>query len=259
MAARKLYAERPGWGKDFDYDEGRHLVAYQYAARLARGRRVLDAGCGEGFCTQVLADIAAEVVGVDYSPEAVAVARELWHKPNLAFRVVDLARDPDDGDHFDVVLSFQVLEHIYDDLAFVRRLASKLNTGGLLVITTPNVLYSPSENPCHVREYHAEQLRALLGAVFTKVEILGTFGSAEVTAFDRRRKAAVERILKLDPLGLRRLLPRKFLFPIFAQLGRLVRRQAHKITAGKKITVDDFEIRPGDLREAMDLVALCRL
>ena len=94
--ARKLYAERPGWGKDFDYDEARHLVAYRYASALAAGKRVLDAGCGEGFATQTLADSAREVVGADYHAESIATAKARWRRPNLEFRVIDLASaEPD--------------------------------------------------------------------------------------------------------------------------------------------------------------------
>ena len=90
MPSRKLYAERPGWGKDFDYDEGRHLAAYIKAAELAPGARVLDAGCGEGYGTQTLPSVAASVVGVDYSAEAIATCRRRWQAPNLEFRVCDL-------------------------------------------------------------------------------------------------------------------------------------------------------------------------
>src|SRR3990167_191164 len=139
MASGKLSAERPGWGEDFDYDGGRHLVAYQYGARLAAGRRVLDAGCGEGFCTKTLATSAAEVVGIDYSAEAVAFAASHWKAPNLSFRQHDLSGDEAlDGAPFDVVLNFQVIEHIAADAAFVRRLRSLVAPKGVVMITTPN-------------------------------------------------------------------------------------------------------------------------
>jgi 2-polyprenyl-3-methyl-5-hydroxy-6-metoxy-1,4-benzoquinol methylase len=255
---RKLYAERPGWGPDFDYDEGRHLVAYQFARRLAAGKRLLDAGCGEGFCTQELADVAHTVVGVDYHAESVATARRKWQKPNLAFEVVDLTKDKPAAAPFDVVLNFQVLEHVEDDLGFVRNLASALAPGGTLMLTTPNAAMSFSENPCHLREYTAAELNALLGKVFAHVEMLGVFPNARVEAFDRERRRAVERILRLDPLNLRRLLPERIVHVAFARLGQLVRRQAHGATGGAKISLEDFEVRAGELERALDLVAVCR-
>src|SRR5512139_1418061 len=93
MDQRKLYAERPGWGPDFDYDEGRHLIAYRYARELARGRRVLDAGCGEGFPTRALAETASSVVGADYHAGAIATARQRSPLGNLRYEVADLT-DP---------------------------------------------------------------------------------------------------------------------------------------------------------------------
>lgn len=255
---RKLYAERPGWGEDFDYDEGRHLVAYRYAAALCAGKRVLDAGCGEGFCTQELAKTAASVVGVDYHEEAVATARRKWQTPNLSFRVLDLMREAAGAGDFDLVLNFQVLEHVEDDLTFLRNLRAALAPGGILVLTTPNAKMSFSENPCHLREYSADELRARLERVFSSVELKGVFGNPRVVEFDEQRRKAVERILRLDPLGLRRLLPEPLLHTAFARLGQLVRRKARKASGTQAIGAEDFVIRDDDLDRALDLVALCR-
>jgi len=255
---RKLYAERPGWGKDFDYDEARHLVAYRYAASLAAGKRVLDAGCGEGFATQTLADTAARVVGADYHAESIATAQARWMRPNLRFRVLDLAAaDPDE--FFDLVLNFQVIEHISDDRAFVGKLFRWVAPGGTLMLTTPNKAQSFSENPCHLREYTAEELERLLRTAFGEVKILGVFGNARVMEFDRSRRQAVERILRLDPLGLRHLLPERLMHAAFARLGQLVRRVAHRSVGNEDIAIEDFAIRTSDdMSLATDLVALCK-
>jgi SAM-dependent methyltransferase len=254
---RKLYAERPGWGEDFDYDEARHLVAYRYALGLVRDRRVMDAGCGEGFATRVLTETAREVVGMDYHAEAIATAKDKWVRPGLSFRTVDLATaEPDDA--FDVVLNFQVIEHVPDALRFAERLHDWVAPGGTLMITTPNAVQSFSENPCHLREYSAVELGTLLRQVFPEVKLLGVFGNERVEAFDRGRRRAVERILKLDPLGLRRLLPERLLHVAFARLGQLVRRVAHRGVGAAPIRIEDFHIGTGDLGRAVDLVALCR-
>jgi 2-polyprenyl-3-methyl-5-hydroxy-6-metoxy-1,4-benzoquinol methylase len=254
----KIYAERPGWGPDFDYDEGRHLAAYLFAARFAAGRSVLDAGCGEGFGTKTLSKVARQVLGIDYSEEAIASARALWKYPNLEFRTLDFTDPRSELGTFDLVLNFQVLEHIVDDLAFVRSLARCVAPGGTLLMTTPNALHTFSPNPCHVREYRSEELHALLSRVFDDVELLGTFGNEDVLRFDSNRRAAVQRILRLDPLGLRHLLPQRLLLAAFAQLGRLVRRQAHRAGNGRRLSAQDFEIRQGELSQSIDLVAVCR-
>ncbi len=255
----KLYAERPGWGEGFDYDEGRHLAAYLYARNLAPGLRVLDAGCGEGFGTEYLAEVAASVTGVDYSPEAIDSARRRWSRPGLEFRVKDLVAVEPDGETWDLVVNFQVLEHIDNDLEFLRRLRSCVAPGGRLMLTTPNILQSVSENPCHVREYRPEEFERRIASVFDDFSLLGVYGNEKVREFDRKRAEAVARILRLDPLGLRRLLPEAVVYPIFARLGKLVRRQARAAAGSAPIGPADFEIRGGALAEALDLVAICRV
>ena len=256
--ARKLYAERPGWGKDFDYDEARHLAAYRYAASLAAGKRVLDTGCGEGFATRTLADVAARVVGADYHAESITTAVERWQRSNLEFCVLDLASAVP-NELFDVVLNCQVIEQIPDDRAFVAKLARWVTPTGTLMLTTPNKLQSFSENPCHLREYTADELEALLRSAFSEVKILGVFGNARVLEFDRSRRRAVERILRLDVFGLRRILPERLLHLVFARLGQLVRRVAHRSVGNEEIVLEDFTIREADdLTGATDLVALCK-
>src|SRR5215467_1277008 len=64
-----------------------HLARYAFAARLARGKRVLDAGCGAGYGSAELARAALSVVGIDISAEAVAYAGANYQLPNLTFEV----------------------------------------------------------------------------------------------------------------------------------------------------------------------------
>ncbi len=257
-ADRRFTGERPGVGEPFDYDQARHLSAYRYAFALAPGKRVLDAGCGEGFGTQLLADVAASVVGADYSSDAIAFCRQTWHKPNLRFVQLDLTAPGDFADTFDLVTNFQVLEHIRDDRAFLEALKARLAPGGTLLLTTPNRLRSFSENPYHVREYTAPELRRLLEGVFGDVILRGMHGSEKVLAFDRAREQSVKRILRLDPLGLRNVLPKALVNFAFARLAVLVRRQARASAGQTRITPDDFAVRDDALDEALDLVALCR-
>jgi SAM-dependent methyltransferase len=249
--------ERPGHGDNFDYDEARHLAAYDYAATLAGGKRVLDAGCGEGYNTQSLARVAAHVTGVDYSAEAIAFCKRTWTAPNLRFEHVDLTRPGGFEDTFDLVVNFQVLEHIEDDRAFLEALRARLAPGGALLLTTPNRLMSFSENPYHVREYTADELRRLLDQVFGSVALHGMRGNDKVTKFDEARRRSVERILRLDPLGLRNLLPQGLINFAFARLANLVRSQAKSAAGDERIVPADFFVSDEQLDRALDLVALC--
>lgn len=253
----RFTGERPGRGPDFDYDEARALAAYHYARTLAAGRSVLDAGCGEGFGTATLAAVARTVVGVDYSADALAAARRAWPRPNLRFLqhdLTDLARFPET---FELIVNFQVLEHLADPTPFLAALKAHLAPGGRLLLTTPNRLTSFSENPYHLREYSPGELRALLATVFPRVRLLGVHGNAKVTAFDRARAQAVRRILRLDPLGVRRVLPAWLVTFAFSRLAVLVRRRVRSTVAREPIAPEDFTVAERDLESAIDLVALC--
>ncbi len=259
MTRRKLSAERPGRGAEFVYDEARHLAAYRYARGLARGADVLDAGCGEGFGTVMLADDARSVLGIDYAESAVAAARAAYPRPNLAFRRLDAHDLPALDERFDLITNFQVIEHLPDPVKFLAAVRAVLRPGGRLMLTTPNRLTTISENPVHLREYTAEELDALLRPLFSEVAIWSMTGSEKVRAFDEQRARQVRRILRLDPLGLRHRLPERLVHFAFAQLGALVRRRAQRAAAETRtIGLDDFRVVEERRPDALDLVALCR-
>ncbi len=257
-AATRFTGERPHWGEGYDYDEARHLAAYRFAAAKAAGLRVVDAGCGEGWGTVSLAENATSVLGLDYSADAVAFCRQRWGSSHVEFRQADLTREPSEGESGDLVCNFQVIEHIQDPLPFLEGLRARIAPGGCLVLTTPNRLRSVSENPYHVREYTAPELAELLGGVFGSVEILGMHGNDKVEAFESARAASVARILRLDPLGIRNMLPRGLVLWAFAKLSAVVRRSARQSTSQEKLTPSDFHVDAAEVDRALDLVAICR-
>jgi 2-polyprenyl-6-hydroxyphenyl methylase/3-demethylubiquinone-9 3-methyltransferase len=101
------------------------------------GRKALNVGCGAGLLAEPLTRLGAEVVGLDASPELVAVAREHAAAHGLAidYRAGEL--DQLDGE-FELVTCMEVIEHVADPAAFVRTLAMRLARGGLLILSTPN-------------------------------------------------------------------------------------------------------------------------
>ena len=89
-----------------------HLARYRLAARFARDRRVLDAACGEGYGAGILAAAGAKsVTGVDIDPVTVAHARQRY---GLQFERADIAELPYPDDGFDLVVSFETIEHVRD-------------------------------------------------------------------------------------------------------------------------------------------------
>lgn len=242
----------------FAPDMARHLAAYHLIGPLVAEKRVLEAGCGEGYGVRWMAAHAAEVVGVDYDETAIRLATERNRDVgNVRFERVDLLelarRQPGT---FDVVTNFQVLEHLEDPRPFLEAAAACVRPGGCLVLTTPNRLASVSENPYHVHEYVADELEETLRPFFDRVEVKGIIGSDRVYAFEQARGAQAQKILRLDPLGLRHRLPDAFVKFVFARLALLVRsRVAAEDGALTQLTPSDFSIATEEPPQWIDLVA----
>jgi SAM-dependent methyltransferase len=245
----------PAASGDFVVDLERHLAAYRFAAERAVGRSVLDAGCGEGYGAAMLAEHATRVVGMD-RPEAVHVASARHSGPRLEFRPQNLERLDEIREVFELVVSFQVIEHVPDPVGFLRGLAGRVAPGGELIVTTPNRLMSVSENPYHLREWTAPELLALAAPVLPGVSLVGVHGSPRVIAYERARGEQVQRILRLDPLGLRRLVPEVIVRNVFPRLASLVRRRLREGGATAGVGAEDFRVGGDDLAGALDLM-LC--
>jgi SAM-dependent methyltransferase len=257
MSEATFTGERlPGGGEgEFAVDMERHMAAYRFAAERAAGRSVLDAGCGEGYGAAFLANVAGRVVGADRE-EATSVAAARHHHPRLTFRTFDLAELARFGERFDLVVSFQVIEHLPDPVGFLRGLVACTNPGGMLIVTTPNRLMSVSENPYHLREWTAPELLELAAPVVPGVRVLGMHGSERVLAYERARGEQVQRILRLDPLGLRRLLPEFVVKSVFPRLAQIVRRRLSAGSTLPAIGPEDFWVRGDELDRPLDLVLL---
>ena len=134
--------------------------------------RVLDAGCGSGYGAAYLAglDPALQVVGIDLSEEALAYARPRYGGPNLHFAHGDcLTLEFADGE-FDLVMAFEVLEHLTEPASFLQQARRVLRPSGHLLVSTPNRRYYSEErryvNPFHTREYDASEFASLLEEFF---------------------------------------------------------------------------------------------
>ena len=216
----------------------RHLAVYEWIAGRVGGLRVTDLACGEGYGSAVLAESAAEVVGIDANPEAHDHARLRYGGRGVTFErgLVEEFEGP-----CDAVVFLQTIEHVSDPGALCERIAAAAPAA---YISTPNrlTLAPPgaerSGNPWHVREYTATEYRALLEPRFATVEILGLHHARKLRVHELAIRAGWDRLhpaLHITKPFYDRFIP--------------------------AISASDFALRTEDeapLDRALDFVAVCR-
>ena len=222
----------------------RSKLAYVEAARRVDGR-VLEIGTGTGYGVDIIAPSAVEFVTIDKTR-----SEELGTLPeNVEFSVAKVPPLPFDDESFDYVVSFQVIEHIRRDRAFVEEVRRVLRKGGKFIVSTPNRPMSLTRNPWHVREYTAAEFKALLSD-FSAVETLGVAGNERVWDYYAKNRESVHRIMRFDVLRMQWWLPRWLLQLPYDVMNRLNRRRLHQanrsLTEG--IMMDDYELREVDDR-----------
>src|SRR5271156_1408333 len=173
----------------------RHQVVYQRLAPRCAGREVLEAGCGEGYGADLIAGIARRVVAVDYDEAAVAHVRSRYARVQVM--QANLAQLPLPDASVDVVVNFQVIEHLWDQAQFVSECARVLRPSGVLMVSTPNrITFSPGRdtpiNPFHTRELNADELSELLvDAGFASVSMSGVFHGPRLAEMDARHGGSI--------------------------------------------------------------------
>lgn len=155
-----------------------HWHRYAFATVFAEGRRVLDAACGEGYGSAWLARRAASVLGVDLCAETIAHARRRYQGlPNLSFLVADVTDLPESLGRFELIVSFETLEHVEQQERMLAGFARLLTEDGLLLISSPERrVYSEKSgyrNPYHLRELDRGELETLLRGHFPTFHLYG--------------------------------------------------------------------------------------
>jgi len=239
----------------FGVDLARHRAAYVHAIERAKGEgctRLLELGCGTGYGTAQLADSLEWVVAVDrISPDP-----EARHE-RVQFIRADLNGIPLTPASFDMVVSFQVIEHLDDPSIYLEAISRALRPGGVALLTTPNLLTSDCENPFHVHEYTASELESCLSPYFEEVEMLGITATPETMVYFDERLRRIKSIMRVDPFGLRHKMPRGLIDWLFARFAIIVRRGIQQKDGLPDASVDDFPVVAGDER-CLDLFAVCR-
>lgn len=149
-----------------------HLVRYGFVQKYVKNKKVLDIASGSGYGSRMLAEAGAQVIGVDISLEAVENAKKNYHHENLEFRVGSGEELVDKDKEFDIVVSFETIEHLKKQDKYLGELARVVREDGLVFISTPNIDVFGQKNPYHFKEYTEDDFQSELSAYFKNVHIL---------------------------------------------------------------------------------------
>jgi GT2 family glycosyltransferase/ubiquinone/menaquinone biosynthesis C-methylase UbiE len=154
-----------------------HYHRYAMVHDIVRQKEVLDLACGEGYGSSFMADVALSVVGVDISDEAIQNALTTYIKPNLSYQQGNAIALDFANASFDVVVSFETIEHLAEQAEMLAEIKRVLRPNGLLVISSPNrLIYSEESgehNDFHVKELNFKEFDDLLTAQFRAIQYFG--------------------------------------------------------------------------------------
>jgi len=180
-----------------------HIARYVFASRLARGKRVLDLGCGTGYGTAEISKYAASVTSLDISSDAVAYLQQNYAQPHIRVLQASAAAIPLRDASFDLVVAFEVIEHITEWRELLTDVRRVLAPGGQLVVSTPNKSYYAESrklsgpNPFHEFEFEFEEFKAALEEFFPHV-LLFTENHADGIVFKPVTNAPVSADIRVE-------------------------------------------------------------
>ena len=233
----------------------RLLKPYIYVKDKVAGT-VVEIGCGDGRGIEMLAPKSKRYIALDKNTDEIK-KRAAAH-PNLEIIEATIPPIREIADNTaDVLISFQVIEHILNDALFLEEIFRILKPGGKAYLTTPNIKMTLSRNPWHIREYTAEELGLLSGAIFDKVEMLGIAGNERVMEYYEQNKRSVERITRFDVLNLQHRLPSSLLKVPYELLNRLNRNrlQSQDDQLVKGLSHEDYLVS-NQPEESLDLLLI---
>lgn len=162
----RLVPGTPSWDRYY-YE---HRQRYETFAPLVVGKNVLDAACGVGYGSQILALAGAKhVTGIDIASDAIQEAKAHFCEANTSYQEADVTHLPFPDGSFDAAISFETIEHLQSPRLFVQELNRVLKLGGLLIISTPNRDFgvkTSKANPYHLSDMNFNEFTDLIGEFF---------------------------------------------------------------------------------------------
>ncbi len=184
-----------------------HLARYLAAADYIRGRRVLEAGSGSGYGACLMQILrAGEILAVDIDPASVQLAQQRYGDAKLRYIVDDCQELSKVPGPFQVICSFEVLEHMPEPERFLRRAGQLLADDGVLLLSTPDRACLPPlvngkpRNPHHLHEWYQAEFQAMIAAHFDDVEFRAQVQSAALTTRREAVAALRQGLMWANPL-----------------------------------------------------------
>lgn len=154
-----------------------HFHRYAIVRNFIMGKDVLDLACGEGYGSNLMAKDARSVTGVDISGKIIKHATKKYKRSNLTFHQGNAIATGISDNSFDVVISFETIEHLSEQEQMIAEIQRLLRPEGILVISSPNrAVYNQEiseENHFHVKELDFQEFDALLKPHFSGIEYYG--------------------------------------------------------------------------------------
>jgi len=238
----------------------RSLAVYEFAKLYSRGKKVLDVPCGAGHGLLHCAGETLTLVGCDLSQGALQYAKKMSPHHSIHFCCGDLFKLPFRDESFDVVLSFQVVEHFTSVQSYFQEMLRVLKRGGTFLIATLNKEQTTSGlNPFHVKEYAYPEFEATVRSFFPNAKFFGLMGSERYMKLRRAEGRFGKLFMILDPWGLRHKLPRRFWegsYTLCTYWVNFIVTNRHR-SETDHLTLGDFKMVEENLSKTLDFVAVC--
>lgn len=146
-----------------------HMTRYFFASQFVKNKIVLDIACGSGYGSKIISDRGAKfVTGVDISEEAILYCKQEYANESIDFIKGGVERIPLGDGSVDVVVSFETIEHVSQDMqkTFLKEVKRVLKKDGVFIVSTPNALVYPKGNEFHVYEMSPSEFRSALNEQF---------------------------------------------------------------------------------------------
>ena len=252
--------ERPSFEDSNNVTVKRCFFAYEFAVSYVKGKHTADIGCADGYGTQYLADYTQSTIGVDYSEATLVEARKKHiAKTNLSFISGSVPPIPLPDESLDVLTAFQFIEHIHDRAGFMKDVKRVLKPGGIFLCSTPNNKMSIARNPFHVHEYTFAEMRNEVSGIFENFELKGVQGNEKVNKYYDENAAWAKKILRLDPLGIHKIIPASWLIAPYNFLTTLMRKNLkEQNTDTLGIDTKDFFLTTENLDSCWDIFVIAK-